>query len=68
VVLPAACTASARRFEAHGTVRMIAFMQYLKLLYLAGVDPARIAARYAAGPGLLRRAGKESGQRRVPDP
>lgn len=68
VVLPAACTASARRFEAHGTIRMIAFMQYLKLLYFAGVDPARIATRYAAGPGLLRRAGKETGRRRVPDP
>ncbi|HKN97602.1 MAG TPA: TIGR04283 family arsenosugar biosynthesis glycosyltransferase [Pseudonocardiaceae bacterium] len=68
VVLPAACTASARRFDAHGTVRMIAFMQYLKLLYFAGVDPARIAARYAAGPGLLRRAGKETGRHRVPDP
>lgn len=68
VVLPAACTASARRFEAHGTIRMIAFMQYLKLLYFTGVDPARIAARYAAGPGLLLRSGKETGRRGVPDP
>lgn len=68
VVLSAACTASARRFDAHGTIRMIAFMQYLKLLYFAGVDPARIAARYAAGPGLLRQAGKETGRNRVPDP
>lgn len=68
VVLPAVCTASTRRFDAHGTVRMIAFMQYLKLLYFAGVDPARIAERYAAGPGPIRRAGKETGRRRVPDP
>jgi rSAM/selenodomain-associated transferase 2 len=68
VVLPATCTASARRFEEHGTIRMIAFMQYLKLLYIAGTDPARIAARYAAGPGVLPRAGKETRPRRVPDP
>lgn len=67
VVLPATCTASARRFEAHGTIRMIAFMQYLKLLYFAGVDPARIAERYAVGP-RSGRARKESALRRVPDP
>lgn len=50
VLLPAAVTASARRFTEHGTVRMIVFMQYLKLLYHAGVDPERIRRRYAAGP------------------
>lgn len=67
VVLPAICTASARRFEAHGTIRTIAFMQYLKLLYFAGVDPARIAAGYARGP-RFGRGGKESGRHRVPEP
>lgn len=52
VVLDATSTASARRFDAHGTWPMIAFMQYLKLLYVAGADPRRLAARYQAGPGL----------------
>lgn len=52
VVLDATSTASARRFETHGTWRMIAFMQYLKLLFVAGADPHRIASRYQAGPGL----------------
>lgn len=67
VVLPATCTASARRFDAHGTIRMIAFMQYLKLLYFAGVDPARIAARYARGP-RFGRGGKETRRHRVSEP
>lgn len=49
-VLPATCTASARRFTEHGTLRMLAFMQWLKLLYFAGADPATLARRYAAGP------------------
>ncbi len=52
VVLPATSTASARRFTRHGTVRMIAFMQYLKLLFLAGASPERIRLRYEAGPGI----------------
>lgn len=52
VVLDATSTASARRFETHGTWRMIAFMQYLKLIFVAGADPHRIASRYQAGPGL----------------
>jgi rSAM/selenodomain-associated transferase 2 len=52
-LLPATSTASARRLTAHGVWRMIAFMQYLKLLYLAGVDPEHIARRYAAGPPRL---------------
>lgn len=51
-VLPATCTASARRFTEHGVWPMIALMQYLKLLYVLGVDPERIRRRYAAGPGL----------------
>lgn len=54
-LLPATSTASSRRFTAHGTWRMVAFMQYLKLLYFAGVDPERIRALYAAGPHLRRR-------------
>ncbi|MDT0263841.1 TIGR04283 family arsenosugar biosynthesis glycosyltransferase [Jatrophihabitans lederbergiae] len=52
VVLPATSTASSRRFTRHGTLRMIAFMQYLKLLFLAGASPERIRLRYEAGPGL----------------
>jgi rSAM/selenodomain-associated transferase 2 len=52
VLLDAMATASARRFDAHGTWRMIAFMQYLKLLFVGGADPLRLAARYQAGPGL----------------
>lgn len=54
-LLPATSTASSRRFTAHGTWRMIVFMQYLKLLYFAGVDPELIRARYAAGPRLALR-------------
>ncbi|MDE3202635.1 MAG: TIGR04283 family arsenosugar biosynthesis glycosyltransferase [Acidobacteriota bacterium] len=52
VLLDATSTASARRFERHGTWRMIAFMQYLKLRFAAGADPHRLAARYRCGPGL----------------
>ncbi|MEU3195471.1 TIGR04283 family arsenosugar biosynthesis glycosyltransferase [Streptomyces sp. NPDC006996] len=52
-LLPAMSTASSRRLVAHGTWRMIAFMQYLKLLYFAGVDPEAIRARYTAGPRLF---------------
>ncbi|MGH3491991.1 MAG: hypothetical protein ACRDRL_11640, partial [Sciscionella sp.] len=55
VVLPARVSASARRFTANGTWRMIVFMQYLKLCYAGGVDPERIRQRYEAGPGLIRR-------------
>ncbi|MEP7177517.1 MAG: TIGR04283 family arsenosugar biosynthesis glycosyltransferase [Pseudonocardiales bacterium] len=50
VVLPASSTASARRILAHGTWRMVIFMQYLKALHFAGVSPQRIARRYEAGP------------------
>lgn len=52
-LLPATSTASSRRLVAHGTWRMIAFMQYLKLLYFAGVDPEAIRARYTTGPRLF---------------
>jgi len=53
VVLPATSTAASRRLTQHGTLRMIAFMQYLKLLFLAGVSPERIRLRYQAGPGVV---------------
>jgi len=46
VVLPQTSTASARRFVAHGTVRMIVRMQYLKLLYFLGVAPEQLHRRY----------------------
>lgn len=55
VVLPATCTASARRFTEHGTLAMLVFMQWLKLRYFAGADPAALARRYAAGPRPRRR-------------
>ncbi|HEU5006841.1 MAG TPA: TIGR04283 family arsenosugar biosynthesis glycosyltransferase [Jatrophihabitantaceae bacterium] len=54
VLLPATSTASARRFVEHGTWQMIAFMQYLKLAYFAGVSPERLARRYESGPRLPR--------------
>jgi rSAM/selenodomain-associated transferase 2 len=50
VLLPAHSVASARRFDEHGAARLVLQMQWLKLAYLAGVDPARLARRYAAGP------------------
>lgn len=49
-VLAATSTASARRITEHGTWRMIIFMQYLKVLHLAGAAPEGIARRYEAGP------------------
>lgn len=60
VILAATSTASARRFDEHGTWRMLVLMQWLKALYFAGVDPATIARRYEAGlrlrrPGALSR-------------
>jgi rSAM/selenodomain-associated transferase 2 len=54
VLLPATSTASARRFTEHGTWQMVAFMQYLKLAYFAGVPPQRLAERYQRGPLLPR--------------
>ncbi len=50
VLLPATATASARRFTEHGTTQMVVFMQYLRLLYFAGVSPERIRDRYERGP------------------
>lgn len=58
VVLPATSTASARRFTEHGTVGMVLFMQWLKLRYFAGADPAALARSYAAGPPPRRRRGR----------
>ena len=49
-LLEATSTASARRFTEHGTMQMVVFMQYLRLLYCAGMPPGAIAARYARGP------------------
>ncbi|HET8588924.1 MAG TPA: TIGR04283 family arsenosugar biosynthesis glycosyltransferase [Nakamurella sp.] len=54
VLLPATSTASARRFVEHGTWQMVAFMQYLKLAYFAGVSPERLARSYERGPHLPR--------------
>ncbi|WP_066929679.1 hypothetical protein [Streptomyces sp. NBRC 110611] len=59
-VLPATSTASARRLDRHGVWRMIAFMQYLKLLHFAGADPERIRRRYAAGPPRFPRRGRKA--------
>ncbi len=56
VLLPATSTASARRFHEFGAWRLLVFMQWLKLRYLAGADPAELARRYAAGPPRRRRA------------
>lgn len=53
VVLPAPCTASSRRFDAHGTWAMVFFMQYLKALHFAGADPADIHRLYLAGPAAV---------------
>jgi hypothetical protein len=53
-LLEARATASSRRFDSHGTWRMIVFMQWLKALHFAGADPADVARRYAAGPPRLR--------------
>lgn len=54
-VLAATSTASARRFQAHGTWRMIAFMQVIKIRYLLGASPESLRRRYTAGPLSLRR-------------
>ena len=53
VLLPATSTTSARRLSAHGTLRMVVLMQWLKLRYLTGADPVALAARYRAGPPRL---------------
>jgi rSAM/selenodomain-associated transferase 2 len=53
-VLPATSTASSRRFTENGTVRMLILMQWLKLRYLTGTDPAVLARDYAAGPRWCR--------------
>ncbi len=65
VLLPATSTASARRFTQHGTLRMLVYMQWLKLLYFAGADPAGLAGRYAAGPRRRLRTRDGTGPRRV---
>ena len=54
-LLPSKALASSRRFDEHGTVRLLVFMQWLKLAYMAGADPAVLARRYAAGPSGRKR-------------
>lgn len=54
-VLDATVTASARRLWAQGPWRMLVLMQWLKLLYLLGVDPEWIRERYEAGTRRGRR-------------
>lgn len=44
--LRAKVTASARRWERHGVVRMMVLMWRLRLAYFFGADPARLAALY----------------------
>jgi len=63
VLLPATATASARRFTEHGTIQMVVFMQYLRLLYFAGVSPDRIRDRYERGPLPGRRRSHRFGAR-----
>lgn len=65
-LLPATSTASARRFDTYGTVPMIAFMQCLKIAYLAGMSPQRIHDLYRAGPPIRRRARTSDGVRHAP--
>lgn len=67
-VLPATSTAAARRFTEHGTLRLLLFMQWLKALYFAGVDPAELARRYAAGPPRLRLRPSAHGHRTAEQP
>jgi rSAM/selenodomain-associated transferase 2 len=55
-VLDATVTASARRILAHGPWRMTVLMQWLKIQYVAGVDPERIRQRYERGTRRGRRA------------
>lgn len=56
VVLRAPATASSRRILAHGPWRMTVLMQWLKLQYVAGVNPERIRRRYERGTRRGRRA------------
>lgn len=78
-VLDATVTASARRFAEHGTWSLIAYMQYLKALYFAGVGPDAIARRYHDGPpwvprrryhdvGARAAPGRPSAPREIPSP
>lgn len=53
VQVPATATASARRFEQHGTWPMIALMQIVKIRFLLGASPESLRDQYAAGPRAL---------------
>jgi len=50
VLLPAAVTTSARRWESHGTLRTILLMWGLRLAYLLGMSPERCARIYGRRP------------------
>lgn len=56
VVLDAEIVASSRRILTNGPWRMTVLMQWLKLQYVAGVDPERIRRRYERGTRRGRRA------------
>jgi hypothetical protein len=43
-------TASGRRFDQHGTVRMILLMWRLRLAYFLGAKPEALARRYGYRP------------------
>ncbi len=49
-VLAPRVTTSARRWEAHGVTRTMAWMIALRLGYRLGVDPSRLARAYATRP------------------
>lgn len=61
VLLRAETTASSRRILTHGPWRMTVLMQWLKLQYVAGVDPERIRRRYERGTRRGRRARRSGG-------
>jgi rSAM/selenodomain-associated transferase 2 len=50
---------SGRRWEHHGVLRTILLMWRLRLAYYLGVEPARLARRYAALPCLPRERGRQ---------
>ena len=51
VLLPVRITTSARRWEAHGTLRTVLLMWGLRLAYLLGMSPERCARIYGRRPG-----------------
>jgi rSAM/selenodomain-associated transferase 2 len=47
--LPARATTSARRWQAHGTLRTVLLMWRLRLRFFLGADPAKLARAYGYG-------------------